>query len=215
MGASTVAATLGQVGLPAPLAELAARQLGRDRGRRRPQRPDRRRLPGPGGPVGAGAGAARAARRRLHPGAALRRPRLPDQPLRLRGRPARPGGGRRAGAGAHGYRVFVGRPQPLVPVRRRHARSPSSSTATAPSPTCGPTGFAERDVAGRCSPTRRCSTGSGGCCGPGPTATPGRAPRRAASELEELLGHDEELISVRVRGVDRRDARPLRGPTSG
>ena len=74
--------------------------MGRDRRRRRAQRADGGRLSGASRPLGAGARAQGAARRRLHAGAAVSRPALPDQPLRLRRGVARRSGRPRAGARA-------------------------------------------------------------------------------------------------------------------
>ena len=88
--------------------------VGRDRRRRRAQRADRRRVPRPRRPAGDRAGAARAARRSVHAGAAVRRPRVRRVAVRVRRRSARPGRDRRA------------------------RRWPSAvSRCTSPTPTCG------------------------------------------------------------------------------
>ena len=92
----TAQQTLGRVGLPMPVAELAGPALGRGRGRRRAQRAHRGRLPGPGRSVGAGARGHGAAGGAATLRAPVHRPRVPDQPVRLPGRPAAPAGRRRA-----------------------------------------------------------------------------------------------------------------------
>ena len=111
---------LGQVGLPAPIAELARPSVGRRRRRRWPQRPGVRRLPRQGRPVGARARTPRAARRGVHPRAAVRRPGLRRQPVRVRRRAARSAGHRRARAPPPRVQGVRRRPGDLVPVRRRH-----------------------------------------------------------------------------------------------
>ena len=119
MGAPTVAATLGQVDCPLP---AEPPPLGRGGGRRWPQRPDRGRLPGQGGAVGAGAGTARAPWR-----ACTEQPFAdpgPGQPVCLCGRPARPHGRGRARPGALRLQGVRRRPQPLGPLRRRHLGGP-------------------------------------------------------------------------------------------
>ena len=57
-------------------------------------------------------------------------------------------------------------------------------------------GFSERRHPRACSATRSCSSALRQLLRGGPPAIPGWAPRRPAAELEELLGHDQELISV-------------------
>ena len=97
---NAIAQVLGEVGLPAPVAELAARDWdaivvgGGHNGLTAAAYLAR------AGQVGARARAPRAARRRLHARAAVRRRALRRQPLRLRRRPARRAGDRRARARA-------------------------------------------------------------------------------------------------------------------
>ena len=190
-----IAQQLGEVGLPAPVAELAAKPLGRRRRRRRPQRPHRRRLPRPRRPVGARARAPRAARRRLHARAAVRRSGLRRQPVRLRRRPARRARDPRAPAcKQRGLHFDVADPNLWVPFddgtsfgqwldddrtqrRPRGARSspPRTSRATGPTSTS--------------------STRSAAACAPA-SATPGSASRRRRAEIEELLQGEQTMIDV-------------------
>ncbi len=96
----------------------------------------------------------------------------------------------------------------LVPVRRRHAPTRSSSTTTAPSRTCARTASptpTSRDS----SRTRTFFDRMRRALREGRAATPGSATRPTATELEELLGHDPELIDVLFDVVDRRRHRPL------
>ena len=87
------------------------------------------------------------------------------------------------------------RPEPLVPVRGRHLlrrvprrradRGAHARRTASPTPTSA-----------ACSPTRTSSTASGWRCGTGAAATAwvGSSPSR--ERIEELLGGDEEMISV-------------------
>ena len=111
-----IAAKLGEVGLPAPISRAGGQRLGRDRRRRRPQRPDRRRLPRPRRPARARARAPRAARRRVHARAAVPRPALQRQPVRVRRRPARRARDPRARTCARrGFECYVADPNLWVP----------------------------------------------------------------------------------------------------
>ena len=203
---------MGRVGLPAPLSELASTRVGRDRRRRRPQRPHRSGLPGAGRALGAGAGAPRAARRRLHPGAALLRSALRGQPLRLRGRPARRAGGLRARAGEPRLPRLRRRAQLLGAASRRQLlcqlpRSPRHRRAPAP----------QRLLRAR-------HRGTGRLRGRLRALPGGAAPRACRRHLARLLsvaradrggarwGSRADLD--RLRGVDRRDDRHATWRTS-
>ena len=140
-----IAAKLGEVGLPAPITELAAERLGRGRRRRRPQRPDRRRLPRH----------ARASqvlvlerRERLGGACTLERP-FPDeryqrQPVRVRRRPARRARDRRAAPAPARLRVLRRRPQPVGPVRGRHELRPVARRRPDPAQPRGARGLQAR-----------------------------------------------------------------------
>ena len=202
-----IAAKLGEVGLPEPVAELAGRdwdaivvggghngltaaaylaRAGRSRARAR---------------------APRAARRRLHAGAAVRRRALRRQPLRLRRRAARRAGDRRARPARARPALLGRRPEPLGPVRRRHAPSASGSTTPRPRRTSRRSASRSRTSTAT-GPTRSSSTTSASCCARA-TATPGSATRPTRDEIEELLGGDAGDDRPRLRGLDRRRARRL------
>src|SRR5215216_98774 len=179
MDASTVAATLGQVGLPAPLAELTARSW------------DVVVVGGGHNGLTAAAYLARAGRsvlvleRRERLGGACTLEQPFDDPGYLVGPCAYVVGlldqtvidelaWSATATGCSWPIPTCGCRSPTAP------RWPSSSTTTAPWPTCGPTASPSATSRG-CSTTRTCSTGCGWPCGPGPRATPGRATRRPAS----------------------------------
>ena len=113
-------------------------------------------------------------------------------------------------AGAEAPRLpGLSRPTPASGARSPMApRSRSFATASAPAPTCCAQGFAEREVEGllayehaydRCRVALRKGERD---------AWVGSSPSR--EELEGMLGGDEELIGDRVRGVGRGHARALR-----
>ena len=95
----------------------------------------------------------------------------------------------------YGYGVTPGRPEPLLPAARRHRAGASSSTRTAPPPTCASRASPTATSAGS-RPTRRPSTGCGWRCARGRPATPGRCPSPDRAELEKILDNDAELISI-------------------
>ena len=156
--------------------------------------------------------APRAARRRLHPGAPVLRRPLRRQPLRLRRRPARRARDRRARPARARPALLGRRPQPLGPVRRRHA--PSASGSTTPRPrrprADGRLEEGHRRLLGLRGALRR---GAASCCARAP-ATPGSAtrptPRRDRGAARRLAGDDRP----RLRGLDRRRARRLPRRTS-
>ena len=102
----------------------------------------------------------------------------------------------------------AGRPQPLVPVPGRHLLRPVPGRPRHRRPH-GRERLLGARTSAACSPTRRPSIGSADCSAPGRPATSGAGPRPAASELEEILGRRRADLD-RLRGADRRDARPLR-----
>jgi choline dehydrogenase-like flavoprotein len=179
MGASTVAATLGQVGLPAPLAELAARRW------------DAVVVGGGHNGLTAAAYLARAGRSVL---VLERRERLGgactlEQPFADPGYLVSPCAYvvglldqtvvDELGLERYGYRVFVADPNLWVPF--------ADGTSLAQFVDHGQTvahlranRFSERDIQG-CWPMRTCSTGCAFTCGPVPRATAGRAPRPPAT----------------------------------
>ena len=173
---NAIAQQLGEVGLPAPARRARRQGLGRRRRRWRPQRPHRRRLPGQGRAVRPRARAARAARRRVHARGAV--PRLHDQPVRVRRRPARRPRDRRAAAQAARPALRHRRPQHVGPVRGRHELRPVARRRSHPA---GPA--AARRVARRTSratgPTSTSSTRSASACARA-SATRGWASRRRA-----------------------------------
>ena len=102
-----------------------------------------------------------------------------------------------------------GRPEPLVPVRRRQLATPASSTPIALRPTCSTR--ASRPPTSPASPSSApSSTASATCCAaaragiPGTRASPDRERDRAAARRRRGADLD------RLRGVDRDDARPPR-----
>ncbi len=115
---------LGQVGLPAPVSELCARRLGRRGGRRWPQRADGGGLSRPCRTQRARPRTAHPTGRRLHTRAALPRPGLGREPVRLLGRPAAPAGRRRARAPPPRVPRAARGPPHVVPVRGRHLDRP-------------------------------------------------------------------------------------------
>ena len=192
---NAIAEQLGEVGLPAPVKELAARHW------------DAVIVGGghngltcaaylaQGRPVGARARAPRAARRRVHARAPVRRPGLRRQPLRLRRRPARRASSSASSSSSErGLHVHVADPNLWVPFedgtsfgqwlddartqrRPRRARRLASRTRRA-------TG-----------PTSTSSTRSAGACAPA-SATAGSATRPRRAELEELLHGEQTMIDV-------------------
>ena len=119
-----IAAKLGEVGLPAPVKELAAKRWdvvvvgGGHNGLTAAAYLAR------AGAVRARARTPRAARRRLHARAPVPRPALQRQPVRLRRRPARRARHRGARPAAARLRVLRRRPEPVGPVRGRHVVRP-------------------------------------------------------------------------------------------
>ena len=146
------------------------------------------------GQVGARARSARPARRRVHARRAVRRPRLQGEPVRVRRRPARPPGDRRAGACAS-TATTSSSPIPASGARSTTARrTRSSSTTTGRSRTCATTA-SPTPTSKASSPTRTSSTACARRSAKDRRdAWQGDAPDRA--ELEDLLGHDRELIDV-------------------
>ena len=114
-GVNRIAAQLGEVGLPEPVAEMASREWdavivgGGHNGLTAAAYLAR------AGSVGARARAARAARRRLHARAPLRRRALRDQPLRVRARPARRSRDRGARPARRGLRWWIADPNLWIP----------------------------------------------------------------------------------------------------
>ena len=170
-----IAAQLGEVGLPEPLARPRRPRLGRDRRRRRPQRPHRGRLPGAGRAQRPRPRAPRAARRRLHPGAPVRRRALRGQPLRLRRRPARRAGDARARPPPSRPALLRRRPESLGPVRGRHLLRPVARRLQDPGRPRGD-GPLPRATSTATGPTSISSTTSAASSAPAP-ATPGSATR--------------------------------------
>ena len=165
------------------------------RRRRRPQRPRRGRVPRAGREVGARARAPRAARRRLHARAAVRRPGLHGQPVRVRRRPARPAGHRRARPAPPRLQGVRRRPEPLVPVRRRHATYAQFPDPERTAAGMRENGFSDADIKGQFAYEDIFDRHAPARCARAP-ATPGSATSPAEAELDELLGHDPELIDV-------------------
>ncbi len=202
-----VAEKLGELGLPRPVSELAARDwdvviVGA----------------GHNGLTAAAylaregksvlvLGASRAGRRRLHARAAVLRRALHRQPLRLRRRRARRPRDLRARPARARRRDHRRRPGPLHSVRRRHRvrrvrrrgarRSRAFATSASPRRTSrASTTTARRSTAPAASSARASGT-------PGSATSPSRA------ELEEMLG-EHELDRSRLRGLDLGRARRAR-----
>ena len=200
-----IAAKLGEVGLPEPVGELAARDWdavvvgGGHNGLTAAAYLAR------AGRIGARARAPRAARRRLHPRAAVRRRPLRRQPLRLRRRPARRAGDPRArAASARGLRYWMADPNLWVPVRGRHRLRPVARRLAAPRRTSSELGVSKRDIEGYWAYEELFDEVAQLLARA--SATPGSATRRPAAEIEELLGGDRDDRPP-LRGVDRRRPR--------
>ena len=189
-----IAASLGKVGLPAPVSELAARDVGRGRRRRRAQRPDRGGLPGQGREVGARARAPRAPRRRVHARAPVRRRRA-TRSARARTSSACSTSGSSTSSPPCDTATRSSSPtRHLVPVRGRHQLRPVPDPARTAAEHAGQRLLRRRHqgpvrLRGLLRPDahRRCAKGAR-------DTWVGDAPDRA--ELEELLGHDPEMIDA-------------------
>ena len=199
-----IAAKLGEVGLPEPLSRARRARLGRGRGRRRPQRPDRRGLPRARGQLGARARAPRAPRRRLHARAPVPRRALRRQPVRLRRRPARRARDLRARPAPARLPVLRRRPQPVGPVRGRHAFGQWLDDERTER-NLRDLGVVPKDIEGYWAYEhlfdeirRKLRTGAR-------DTWVGETPTRA--EIEELLGGEQTMLDVVFERLDRRGAR--------
>ena len=174
-----IAAQLGEVGLPAPLSELAARDWdavvvgGGHNGLTAAAYLAR------AGQLGARARAPRAPRRRLHARAPVPRRALRRQPVRVRRRPARRARDL-ASSTCAGAASSASSPTPTCGSRSRTARrSASGSTTRAPQRNLDDLGVVPKRHRRATGPTSTSSTRSAAGCAPA-RATPGSArPRRA------------------------------------